>query len=78
MLGITTETQQVAAYTRHSQTDLPYSLSYRCHRLSRYVRVCVRVLCCEGVICGRLLWGLCFPCLFASDRGRKALWRTVL
>lgn len=25
------------------------------------------------VICGRLLWGLCFPCLVASDRGRKEL-----
>ena len=45
MLGITIETQQVAAYTRCSQTDLPYSLSYHCHRLSGYVRVCVCECC---------------------------------
>lgn len=36
----------MAAYTQRSQIDLPYSLSYHCYRLSRYVRVCE---CCVAV-----------------------------
>lgn len=45
MLGITIETQQVAAYTAAFKLICLTHFSYHCHRLSRYTCLCVCECC---------------------------------